>query len=64
MKNALKLEKKDVQLNLILGIVFNTESKKILLTKRKERAHITGREWCFPGGKVEYNSDLESEIKK
>ncbi len=46
-------------LNIALGIVFNTETKKVLIAKLKNYSV-----WSFPGGKIEYGKDLGSELKK
>ena len=60
MENVFELKEagESRTLNLALGIVFNTETKKILLVRRKNS------EWCFPGGKIGYSEDLESELKE
>ena len=49
----------DIPLNLALGIVFNTETKKVLIAKLRDYSA-----WSFPGGKIEYGKDLGSELKK
>lgn len=54
---------KEVPLNLALGVVFDTENKKILIAKRKKQATISGLTWCFPGAKIDYEQDLEEAIK-
>ncbi len=52
----------------VLGIVFDTSKKKILIGKRENDRHIKELTWCFPGGRPEYGEELEdslkSEIKK
>ena len=64
MTNTLGLVSKEVPLNLALAVIFNTENKKILITKRKVPAHITERVWCFPGGKIDHEEDLEELLEK
>lgn len=51
-------------LSIILGIVFDTATKKILISKRKKKSQITELTWCFPGAKINYQEDLEKEIKR
>lgn len=62
----LRLEEVEKQrpLSIILGIVFDTKTKKILISKRKNKSQITELTWCFPGGKIEVGEDLEKEIKR
>lgn len=64
MVNASQILSKEVPLNLALGVVFDTKNKKILITKRKKQALITGLTWCFPGGKIEYEDNLEDALKE
>ena len=63
MTSMSRMIEKEAPLNLALGIVFDTERKKILIAKRKRQAHITGLTWCFPGAKIDYEQDLEEAIK-
>ncbi|MEK6819815.1 MAG: NUDIX hydrolase [Nanoarchaeota archaeon] len=63
MTNISHMIEAEVPLNLALGIVFDTENKKILIAKRKKQAYITGLTWCFPGAKIDYEQDLEEAIK-
>ena len=55
---------REVPINLALAIVFDTERKKILITKRKKHSRISGLTWCFPGGKIDYEDDLENKLKE
>lgn len=55
---------KEVPLNISLGIILDTENKKILIIKRKKESPITGLTWCFPGGRIKYDQDLENELKR
>lgn len=64
MTGISQLIKKEMPLNLALGIVFDTKNRKILITKRKKETQISGLLWCFPGGKIEYEDDLEDDLKK
>ena len=52
MTNISHMIEKETPLNLALGIVFDTENKKILIAKRKKGSHLEGK-WEFPGGKIE-----------
>ncbi len=48
----------------ILGIVFNTKTRKILIGRRENDPNIKELTWCFPGGRLEYNKEPESHLKK
>ncbi len=48
----------------VLGIIFNPETKKILIGRRKNDPYIKESTWCFPGGRPDYNEELEEALKK
>ncbi|MEK6760357.1 MAG: NUDIX hydrolase [Nanoarchaeota archaeon] len=64
MTNVIKLVNKGAPINLALAVIFDTENKKILITKRKKRAQITELIWCFPGGKINYDEELEKLLEE
>ncbi len=64
MAEMIQLSERKAPLNIALGILFDTASKKILIVKRKKPSHITGLTWCFPGTKINYGDDIERELKK
>lgn len=47
----------------VLGIVYNPETKKILIGKRENDSYIEKLSWCFPGGRPAYDEDLEHYLK-
>jgi len=55
---------KGVFLVNILGIIFNPKTKKILIGKRKDDPYIKKLTWCFPGGRPNYNEELENALKR
>ena len=63
MESVLKQRGEKAPLNIALGIIFDTEKRKILIAKRKNKTNITGLTWCFPGGRVAYEKDLEKELR-
>ena len=63
MKNAADLLHKKAPLSLALAVIFDTEKKKILITKRKKQAQITELIWCFPGGKIDYSDEMEELLE-
>ncbi len=55
---------KGVYYPIVLGIIFNTKTKKILIGKRKDPKDISGLTWAFPGGRPEHGEELEDAIKR
>lgn len=49
---------------VVLGIIFDTKVKKILIGKRKDPKDIKGLTWAFPGGRPKYGEELEDAIKR
>jgi 8-oxo-dGTP diphosphatase len=49
---------------IVLGIVFDTKTKKILIGRRKPDLDIKNLLWAFPGGRPEYGEELEEAIKR
>jgi 8-oxo-dGTP diphosphatase len=47
----------------VLGIIFNSETKKILIGKRENDPFFEKLSWCFPGGRPGYLEDLEHYLK-
>jgi len=66
-KDVLEIAKKfgkGVFLVNVLGIIFNPETKKILIGRRENDPYIKELTWCFPGGRPDYNEELEEALKK
>jgi 8-oxo-dGTP diphosphatase len=59
-----KTNQKGVYYPVVLGIIFDTKTKKILIGKRKDPKDIKGLRWAFPGGRPEYSEELEDAIKR
>ncbi len=49
---------------IVLGIIFDPETKKILIGKRKKDEEIENLTWAFPGGRPEHGEELEESIKR
>lgn len=47
----------------VLGIVWNSKTKKILIGRRENDPYIKKLTWCFPGGRPDYQKDLEEYLK-
>ena len=55
---------KGVYYPVVLGIIFDTKTKKILIGKRKDSKDTHGLTWAFPGGRPEHGEELEEAIKR
>jgi 8-oxo-dGTP diphosphatase len=49
---------------IVLGIIFDTTTKKILIGKRIKDPYIKELTWAFPGGKPEYGEDLDEAVER
>ena len=49
-------------LNVVIGIIINTENK-LLLNKRKKNTTLSGY-WEFPGGKIKPNETLNQALSR
>ncbi len=49
---------------VILGIIFNPKTKKILIGRRENDLHIPELTWCFPGGRATYEEDVDKTLKR
>ena len=59
------MEKEDEDFKVILlGIIFDPKTKKILIGKRENDPHIPNLSWCFPGGELNYNEMLDESLKR
>lgn len=49
---------------VILGIIFDPLMRKILLGRKENDSHVPNLKWCFPGGRVEINEDVNQTLKR
>lgn len=49
---------------ILLGVVYDTKTKKILIGKRENDPFIKRLSWVFPGGRLNKNEDVEAALKK
>jgi ADP-ribose pyrophosphatase YjhB (NUDIX family) len=59
-----KGEQRGVCFPRVLGIIFNTETKKILIGKKKDNEDVENLTWAFPEGNAELEEELEEAIKR
>ncbi len=59
-----KQEDKGIFLVILLGVVFNPKTKKILIGRRKNDSYIKELSWCFPGGRAKYGEELKEALKR
>jgi len=48
----------------VLAIIYNPETKKILVGHRENDPYIPAISWTFPGGRPAYDKDLEDYLKQ
>lgn len=63
-KQMLKEFDKGVFATILLGVVFDPKTKKILISKRKKDKYVPELTWGFIGGRPEYKKELDEELKK
>ncbi|MAS81874.1 MAG: DNA mismatch repair protein MutT [Legionellales bacterium] len=49
--------------HVAIGVIYNVTKDKILISKRSNNQYLAGY-WEFPGGKVEYNEDVITALKR
>ncbi|MBU3904631.1 MAG: NUDIX domain-containing protein [Nanoarchaeota archaeon] len=54
---------KGVFLVNVLGIVYNPETRQILIGRREKDPYIKELSWTFPGGRPTYDKELEDSLK-
>ncbi len=48
----------------VIGIVFDTKTRKILIGKKENDPNVPKLIWCFPGGRPNHNEELEVAVKR
>jgi 8-oxo-dGTP diphosphatase len=48
----------------LLGVIFDPVKRKLLIGRRVNDPYLTKLSWAFPGGRPEYNNELEFYLKK
>jgi ADP-ribose pyrophosphatase YjhB (NUDIX family) len=49
---------------IVVGIIFDPKTKKILIGRREKDPHISGLKWCFPGGRLKIGDRVDATLKK
>ena len=49
---------------ILLGIIYDPKTKKILLGRRENDPQIKELTWCFPGGRPNHEENIEETLKK
>ncbi len=49
---------------IVLGIIFDPKTKKILIGKRENDPNIPELTWCFPGGELLVGEEIDATLKK
>ncbi len=48
---------------IVLGIIFDPKTKKILIGKRENDPNIPELTWCFPGGELLSGEEIDAALK-
>jgi len=48
---------------IVLGIIFNSKTRKILIGRRENDPYIAKLGWCFPGGDINVGDEPEEALK-
>ena len=57
------MEKMDEFNVILLGIIYNPGTKKILIGRREKDPYVSGLAWTPPGGRIIPGKDLENSLK-
>ncbi len=49
---------------IVIGIILDSEKKKILIGKRKKGHDSNLLGWCFPGGRLNPGDDIDKSLKE
>ena len=49
---------------ILLGIIYNPKTKKILIGRRENDTQIKELTWCFPGGRPNFKEEIQESLKK
>jgi len=49
---------------VILGIIFDPQKRKILIGRKENDENIPDLTWCFPGGRLAINKDVDETLKE
>ena len=47
-----------------LAIIYDPKTKKILIGRRENDPHLKELSWCFPGGRPNYEEELEEGLRR
>ena len=48
---------------IVLGIIYNPRTKKILIGRREKDPYVSKLNWTPPGGRVNHGEDIEKALK-
>ena len=49
---------------VLLGVIYDPSTKKILIGRRESDPHLPRLEWCFPGGRLRRGEKLGDSFKE
>ncbi len=49
---------------LLMGIIFDPKERKILIGRRENDPHLPDLSWCFIGGDLAHNEEVDKSLKR
>lgn len=49
---------------IVLGIIFNPKERRILIGRRENDPYFPGLTWCFPGGSLTNDGEMNKILKE
>ena len=49
---------------IVLGLIFDSAKKKILIGRRRDDDNVELLKWCFPGGRIQPGDDIDKTLKQ
>lgn len=46
----------------VLAVIYNPETRMLLIGRRENDPHVANLSWVFPGGRPDYEKDLEENV--
>jgi len=49
---------------VLLGVIFDPSTRKILIGKRESDPNVPNLNWCFPGGRLKHGESVDKILKQ
>ena len=62
-KSVIKMANENKFQVVLLGVIYNPKTKKILIGKRENDPQLKELTWCFPGGRPNFEEEIQESLK-